>query len=256
MNSFINRYDIEFIGLLNEISNRLVYFKKEDHLKIKSWINILSGPYQTEKEKQNRNLYAIKLLNQMVNGKLKMPFINYCKTNKLKQLLPIDIKGELTQKFLTEINFKELVNYAYQKQKQFLELHPELNNNNNKNNNFLRFTDKSNSIVIVDKEDLNNKFDESFSFTNISNIDKNRVTQKNDNIKPEIDLNDKISEELNMDDNDNDKDNYRLFQLIEELEYQINENDKIIEHQNNEINKLINILADLINKPDLNENKE
>ncbi len=255
MNLFINRYDIEFIGLLNEISNRLVYFKKEDHLKIKSWINILSGPYQTEKEKQNRNLYAIKLLNQMVNGKLKIPFINYCKTNKLKQLLPIDIKGELTQKFLTEINFKELVNYAYQKQKKFLELHPELNkNNNNKNNNFLRYTDKSNSIFIVDKEDLNNKFDESFSFTNISNIDKNRVTQKNENFKPESDLNDKISEELNMD--YNDEDNYRLFQLIEELEYQINENDKIIEYQNNEINKLINILVDLINKPDLNENKE
>lgn len=255
MNLFINRYDIEFIGLLNEISNRLVYFKKEDHLKIKSWINILSGPHQTEKEKQNRNLYAIKLLNQMVNGKLKIPFINYCKTNKLKQLLPIDIKGELTQKFLTEINFKELVNYAYQKQKKFLELHPELNkNNNNKNNNFLRYTDKSNSIFIVDKEDLNNKFDESFSFTNISNIDKNRVTQKNENFKPESDLNDKISEELNMD--YNDEDNYRLFQLIEELEYQINENDKIIEYQNNEINKLINILVDLINKPDLNENKE
>ena len=255
MNLFINRYDIEFIGLLNEISNRLVYFKKEDHLKIKSWINILSGPYQTEKEKQNRNLYAIKLLNQMVNGKLKIPFINYFKKNKLKQLLPIDIKGELTQKFLTEINFKELVNYAYQKQKKFLELHPELNkNNNNKNHNFLRYTDKSNSIFIVDKEDLNNKFDESFSFTNISNIDKNRVTQKNENFKPETDLNDKISEELNMD--DNDEDNYRLFQLIEELEYQINENDKIIEHQNNEINKLINILFDLINKPDLNENKE
>ena len=54
MNLFINRYDIEFIGLLNEISNRLVYFKKEDHLKIKSWINILSGPYQTEKEKFNK----------------------------------------------------------------------------------------------------------------------------------------------------------------------------------------------------------
>ena len=191
----------------------------------------------------------------MVNGKLKIPFINYCKTNKLKQLLPIDIKGELTQKFLTEINFKELVNYAYQKQKKFLELHPELNkNNNNKNNNFLRYTDKSNSIFIVDKEDLNNKFDESFSFTNISNIDKNRVTQKNENFKPEFDLNDKISEELNMD--YNDEDNYRLFQLIEELEYQINENDKIIEYQNNEINKLINILVDLINKPDLNENKE
>ena len=128
----LNRYDNEFIGLLNEIGNRIFYFNKEDVMKIKSWIKLLSNLYETKEEKQNRNLYAIKLLNQMINGKLKKPFNNYCIINILKPLLPIDIRKELTEKFFNEINFKNIVNYGYQKQNQFLQTHSEFFDDINK----------------------------------------------------------------------------------------------------------------------------
>ena len=41
---FESKYDNEFIGLLNEIGIRLQNFCKQDKLKIKSWINILTIP--------------------------------------------------------------------------------------------------------------------------------------------------------------------------------------------------------------------
>ena len=236
MNTMIlNRYDNEFIGLLNEIGNRIFYFNKEDVMKIKSWIKLLSNLYETKEEKQNRNLYAIKLLNQMINGKLKKPFINYCKTNILKPLLPIDIKRELTEKFLNEINFNNIVNYGKQKQNQFLQTHPEIFCNTNNNNQ--------------------SKFEESFSFT--SNADKNILTQRNNNIS-----NMDINMDINMDESNNNDvdyddigDNDKLYELIEQLENYINETDIIIENQNIEIHKLINILYNLMNNNVNEDNK-
>ena len=70
---FDNKYDNEFIGLLNEIGVRLPNFSKHDKLKIKSWINLLTMPFDTNETKKNRNLYGIKLINQIINGKLEEP---------------------------------------------------------------------------------------------------------------------------------------------------------------------------------------
>ena len=67
---FESKYDNEFIGLLNEIAIRFDKFNKCDILKIKSWINLLMMPCKSDVDKKNRNLYAILLINQMVNGKL------------------------------------------------------------------------------------------------------------------------------------------------------------------------------------------
>ena len=74
---FQSKYDNEFIGLLNEIGIRLQKFDKCDTLKIKSWINILMMPCKSNIDKKNRNLYAILLINQMVNGKLEEPFVKF-----------------------------------------------------------------------------------------------------------------------------------------------------------------------------------
>ena len=63
MNILLNRYDNEFIGLLNEIGIRLIFFNNEDKLKIKSWVKTLSMPCETKEKKKIRNLYAIKLTN-------------------------------------------------------------------------------------------------------------------------------------------------------------------------------------------------
>ena len=227
----LNRYDIEFIGLLNEIRNRIFYFSKEDVMKIKSWIKLLSSFYQTKEEKQNRNLYAIKLLNQMINGKLKKPFNNYCIINILKPLLPIDIRKELTEKFFNEINFKNIVNYGYQKQNQFLQTHSEFFGDINNNNN------------------NQSKFEESFSFT--SNADKNILTQRYNNVSnmnTDRDKDNDMNECNNIDDeyDVNIEDNDKLYEIIEQLEKYINETDIIIENQNIEIHKLINILNNLL----------
>ena len=54
---FDSKYDNEFIGLLNEIGIRLPNFNKQDKLKIKSWINLLTIPCNTNDTKKNRNLY-------------------------------------------------------------------------------------------------------------------------------------------------------------------------------------------------------
>ena len=141
---FDSKYDNEFIGLLNEIGIRLPNFNKQDKLKIKSWINLLTIPCNTNDTKKNRNLYGIKLVNQMINGKLEEPFIKYANgINDLKWLSPIEVKSELSKKFMEEINFKEIENFGIQQQKKFLNIHPNIankiknqNNTNSKNCKF------------------------------------------------------------------------------------------------------------------------
>lgn len=137
---FESKYDNEFLGLLNEIGMRLPNFNKHDKLKIKSWINLLTIPCDTNETKKNRNLYAIKLINQMINGKLEEPFTKHANgLNDLKWLSPIDIKAELTKKFYEEIDFEKIELYGIQQQKNFLNNHPDIANkikvqNNSKNN--------------------------------------------------------------------------------------------------------------------------
>ena len=104
---FESKYDNEFLGLLNEIGIRLTNFNKHDKLKIKSWINLLTIPCDTNETKRNRNLYAIKLINQMINGKLEEPFTKHANgLSDLKWLSAHNIKAELTKKFYEEIDFE------------------------------------------------------------------------------------------------------------------------------------------------------
>ena len=237
MNSLINRYDNEFIGLLNEIGNRLIYFKKEETSKIKSWIKLLSFPYESIEEKQNRNLYAIKLVNQMINHKIKSPFNKYPNSYELKPILAIDVKAELTKKFYQEINMKNIINYGYQKQIQFLNSY--LNNNDDINESNKNLTYKFDSINCNNENNINN-----------SDID---IIRKNNQLREEKNTNDYQND---FDIKLIDKDNEQLYNIIEELENKLSENDKIIETQSFEINKLSNYLEKLINQISLKKNNE
>ena len=233
MNTILNRYDNEYIGLLNEIGNRLIYFTREENLKIRSWIKLLSMPFETKEEKQNRNLYAIKLINQMINRKIKYPFNNYANINQLKPLLAIDIKAELTKKFYKEINLKNIVNFGYQMQNQFLSSHPQYFNTF-QNNNIYR--------------SLDNSFD-----NNTININDMRILNRGHNIikeNMEKEIND-YSSEYNLD--MNEEENEKIYKIIDDLEKRINKGDKMIEYQNNEINKLINMLDNLNNQKNLSK---
>ena len=266
MNSILNRYDNEFIGFLNEIGIRLIYFNREASLKIRSWIKILSLPYATKEEKQNRNLYAIKLINQMINGKIKYPFNNYANINEFKPLLAIDIKAELTQKFYKEINIEKITNYGYEMQKKYLSSNPQYyntfqNNNNNliRNSNITDFSNFTNSIDFNDNKYYLSSRNEDNNFDNYEiNLNNNNIQilgSGNNNIKNvqkvEKDINDYINY-YNID--MNDKDNEKLYQIIEQLKKRINEDDKIIEYQANEINKLNNILNNLNIQFNINDN--
>ena len=101
----ISIYDIEFIGLMEEINNRIGKFGKGERLKINSWIECLMAPTKNIEWKKNRNLYAIVLIDSLINNKLNEPFNKFPKGNKELPLLSVTkVKSELSKKFFKEIS--------------------------------------------------------------------------------------------------------------------------------------------------------
>jgi hypothetical protein len=240
---FDSKYDNEFVGLLNEIGIRLPNFNKQDKLKIKSWISLLTIPCNTTDTKKNRNLYAIKLINQMINGKLEEPFTKYANgLNDLKWLSPIDIKAELTKKFFEEIDFNKIENYGINQQKIFLENHPDIaekirNSQSNKNNINTEFNQYSQNNFNNNINDLEN-YDEN----NTSN--ENRFYPEENNF---YNVNSYINK-VNNTKNYNDK--IKLINIIRDLEQKVIERDEIIEYQNKQIAQIknrINFIQNLQN---------
>lgn len=246
---FQSKYDNEFIGLLNEIGIRLQKFDKCDTLKIKSWINILMMPCKSNVDKKNRNLYAILLINQMVNGKLEEPFVKFANnTSDLKQLSPANIKSELTKKFYEEIDFEKIENFGYDQQKQFIQNHPQIaeqikekevnrinpvNKTNKKGNNV---SDNNNNNVnknnkkIVDYSRVNN-------IINYNVVDPKFRSQKAYFNKPFGIFNEQDYDKLMEVDIKN------LYSIIKDLEQKINERDIIIEQQNDKIDELKKVMT-------------
>jgi hypothetical protein len=257
---FESKYDNEFLGLLNEIGIRLPNFNKHDKLKIKSWINLLTIPCDTNDTKKNRNLYAIKLINQMINGKLEEPFTKHANgLNDLKWLSPIDIKAELTKKFYEEIDFEKIESYGIQQQKNFLNNHPDIANkikfqNNTKNNmteynigfnnnNYLNNINNNNfnNIEYYDDNNLNGKpfYTDGNYFGNNNKF--NRGNNKNNEFKF-------INNKINNSKIYNDK--VKLINIIRDLEQKVIERDEIIEFQNKQIEQIknrINFIQNLQN---------
>ena len=230
-NLFESKYDNEFIGLLNEIGIRLQKFNKCDNLKIKSWINLLMMPCKSNMDKKNRNLYAILLINQMVNGRLEEPFIKFANsTNDLKQLSPANIKSELTRKFYEEIDFEKIENFGYCKQKQFIQNHPSIAEQiKEKSENNKKSEKNSDKIAknknVVDYSRVNN-------IINYNVVDTEFKSKKAFFTKP--------FRAFNEDDYDKliELDNNTLCNIIKDLEDKINERDNIIEQQNEKLDEL------------------
>ena len=254
---FENKYDNEFVGLLNEIGIRLPNFNEQEKSKIKSWINILSIPCNTDESKKNRNLYGIKLINQMINGKLEKPFNNHANNNQeLKWLSPKDIKNELSQKFIEEINLEKIENFGILQQKKFLENHPDLadkirnsHQSSNKNMNSEIFQNSPNKMTnninninnfpesYEDNLNENQFYPEEFNYNNINNFnfDNNNNISNNSYSK----LNEfNIVNKTNYNKNLNDK--IKLVNIIRNLEQKVIERDEIIEYQNKQIEQIHN----------------
>ena len=254
---FDSKYDNEFIGLLNEIGIRLPNFNKQDKLKIKSWISLLTIPCNTNETKKNRNLYGIKLINQMINGRLEEPFTKYANgPNDLKWLSPIDIKAELSKKFLEEIDFEKIENYGINQQKNFLINHPDI-------------AEKIKNVQNTKKNELNQNSPNKFDNNNINNIEtnfENNIMNEDNNYIENYDENNIINEnqfypeennynnmnnyinKINNSKNYNDK--IKLVNIIRDLEQKVIERDEIIEYQNKQITQIknrINFIQNLQN---------
>ena len=248
---FESKYDIEFIGLLNEIGIRLPNFNKYDKLKIKSWINILTIPFDTNEMKKNRNLYGIKLINQMINGKLEEPFIKHADgPNDLKWLSPIDIKAELTKKFYEEIDFEKIENYGMQQQKKFLINHPEIANKikNQNNSNSKNMIDDDNTYNNNFNNQMNNEFNDINNeipyYTEGNNFISNNNREMEDISLNKINPNNKTAEFRMVQNKTNNIRNYndkiKLINIIRDLEQKVIERDEIIEFQNKQIEQIKN----------------
>ena len=231
---FESKYDNEFIGLLNEIAIRFDKFNKCDILKIKSWINLLMMPCKSDVDKKNRNLYAILLINQMVNGKLDEPFIKFANSyNDLKQLSPANIKSILTKKFYEEIDFQRIENFGYSKQAQFIQNHPHIAGKIQE-----KYNPKNNKINIKQNK---NKYPDYSRANNIINFNG-----ANMEFRSKKAFYNKNYSSYNPKDYDRlmDYDNKELYNKIRQLEDIINEKDNIIEEQRNKIDELEEILKE------------
>lgn len=102
---YLDKYDKEFVNLMIEIENRVQDFSKSDKLKINSWIKSLCLPTNNIPWKKNRNLYAIKLLDNILNFRLEEPFTKFAESSEnLPMLNHILVKSQLSNK-IKEIIF-------------------------------------------------------------------------------------------------------------------------------------------------------
>ena len=113
-------------------------------------------PVETLKGKKNRNLYAIKLINNLINGRIEEPFTKFAKSpNDMKWLSFQIIKSELSKKFYDEINCDKVEQEGYE---QYKKLNEENKNNEdiedseNQLRNNLEHFDVNNNINELDKE--------------------------------------------------------------------------------------------------------
>ena len=123
LKKFNDDYDAEFVNLMLDIQERIDNFCKSDKLKINSWAKVLCIPTINVEFKKNRNLYAIKLLDNVLNGKLEDPFNKFAKDKELKTISPILVKTQLSDKFLNEIqkyqSSDNILRYENQKYAEF-----------------------------------------------------------------------------------------------------------------------------------------
>ena len=102
---YLDKYDKEFVNLMLEINSRLENFSKFDKIKINSWIKSLCLPTNNLPWKKNRNLYALKLLDNILNFKLEKPFTKFAELSEnLPMLDSILVKSQLSNKIKIIMN--------------------------------------------------------------------------------------------------------------------------------------------------------
>ena len=102
---YLDKYDKEFVNLMLEINSHIENFSKLDKIKINSWIKSLCLPTNNLPWKKNRNLYALKLLDNILNFKLEKPFTKFAELSEnLPMLDSILVKSQLSNKIKMIMN--------------------------------------------------------------------------------------------------------------------------------------------------------
>ena len=150
LKKFQDNYDAEFVNLMLEVQKRIENFSKSDKLKINSWAKKLCVPTMNNEFKKNRNLYAIKLLDNVINGKLEDPFTKFAKEKEIKLLDAILVKTQLTNTFLNYIkNLEEeenIYNNPNNTNYQYMEKKNKPRSKTNKKNNLIKSDIKDKKI--------------------------------------------------------------------------------------------------------------
>ena len=278
LKKFKDNYDAEFVNLMLEIQKLIENFCKSDKLKINSWAKVLCVPTKNIEFKKNRNLYVIKLLDNVYNGKLEEPFTKFIKDKELKLLNPILVKTQLTNKFLQYLKkFEEdenIYNAPNIVNNNFFENIRQFNNRNNKKNGLLKLIQKEKKANERAKSKSKNiNFDINYDnkmliapFRNRRSQTAYKRNQQQNNEINNIHYNLRPSDILLMDNYDNfpyrNKSNimglqsynynsfekYKLRNIIEMLKIQKKENNAIIKEHKRDIGELKKTLSLMSNK--------
>ena len=173
---YLDKYDKEFVNLMLEINSRLENFSKLDKIKINSWIKSLCLPTNNLPWKKNRNLYALKLLDNILNFKLEKPFTKFAELSEnLPMLDSILVKSQLSNKI------KMIMNNIHPdiQIKNFIEANMGNNLNYEQNQNLdLDILNKNRPIYRM-KTPTANEIKKRYNFNDINNNKDNRIKKGN-----------------------------------------------------------------------------
>ena len=263
---YLDKYDKEFVNLMLEINNRSENFPKLDKLKINSWIKSLCLPTNNLPWKKNRNLYALKLLDNILSFRLEKPFTKFAELSEnLPMLDSILVKSQLSNKV------KYIINNIHPDEQiqNFIDSNMEENNNDKKTNINMEILDKNRPIYRTktpDAKTINNRNkifinknvkQKKYDYLLNNNLDKNDVNSnafyKGDQLlnKNYFDFDKKLSNEpgyLRKTKPNINTQKIKLQSTIDELENEFNIKNQIINQQEEDIQQLKNRLSQLEKK--------
>ena len=175
---YLDKYDKEFVNLMLEINSRIENFSKLDKIKINSWIKSLCLPTNNLPWKKNRNLYALKLLDNILNFKLEKPFTKFAELSEnLPMLDSILVKSQLSNKIKIIMNN---IHPDIQIQ-NFIEANMGNNLNFEKNQNLdLDILNKNRPIYRI-KTPTANEIKKRYNFNDINNQKNSKIKKGNIN---------------------------------------------------------------------------
>ena len=175
---YLDKYDKEFVNLMLEINSRIENFSKLDKIKINSWIKSLCLPTNNLPWKKNRNLYALKLLDNILNFKLEKPFTKFAELSEnLPMLDSILVKSQLSNKIKIIMNN---IHPDIQIQ-NFIEANMGKNINFEKNQNIdLDILNKNRPIYRI-KTPTANEIKKRYNFNDINNQKDSKIKKGNIN---------------------------------------------------------------------------